>query len=161
MRNITKTYPNGQTVAWGQKPSPLRGKIVVITGKLESFTRAEAHRKVSQFGSHPGTDRHPKDRPGDLRGQAGGEAVPGQDQGNPHSHGAGISENPFPVKEKMRFIRAYLCETGKMCFNRMESQLLRLLLAHGHPIETGKEVEHENRLHPGEHSRSRTLSAKR
>ena len=33
----------------------------------------------------------------------------------------------------------------------MESQLLRPHLTHGHPIETGKEVEHENRLYPGEH----------
>lgn len=53
MRNITKTYPNGQTVACGQKPSPLRGKIVVITGKLESFTRAEAHRKLASLGAIP------------------------------------------------------------------------------------------------------------
>ena len=39
----------------------------------------------------------------------------------------------------------------------MESQLLRLLLARGYPIETGKEVEHENRLHPVSTQEQNTL----
>ena len=36
MQNIYKTFPDGKTVPCGKRPSPLEGKVVVITGKPRS-----------------------------------------------------------------------------------------------------------------------------
>lgn len=53
MQNIYKTFPDGKTVPCSKRPSPLEGKVVVITGKLEHFTRREAHRKLASLGAIP------------------------------------------------------------------------------------------------------------
>lgn len=53
MQNIYKTFPDGKTLPLGKHPSPLEGKVVVITGKLEKFTRREAQRKLASLGAIP------------------------------------------------------------------------------------------------------------
>ena len=53
MQNIYKTFPDGKTLPCGKRPSPLEGKVVMITGKLEQFTRREAHRKLASLGAIP------------------------------------------------------------------------------------------------------------
>lgn len=53
MQNLTKTFPDGKTMLLGKRPSPLEGKVVVITGKLEHFTRREAQRKLTSLGAIP------------------------------------------------------------------------------------------------------------
>ena len=51
MEEMRKAYPMGDMVMHGRQPSPLAGKTVVITGKLWSFTRKEAHQQLLSRGA--------------------------------------------------------------------------------------------------------------
>ncbi|MBY6272177.1 MAG: DNA ligase, partial [Bacillaceae bacterium] len=49
---VNTVYQGGQSLDAGQKDSPFAGKTVVLTGKLERFTRNEAKELIEKLGGN-------------------------------------------------------------------------------------------------------------